>query len=157
MIQIGAWADPLKIGYQDYINMELQVGLADLERVAGRLKLPEVFFLELCTGRSNIFAGCCFRSNDHLYGFMIRHLARAPGIQSISMSNTTKILKREHSFPALPLTAFEDDGTAAELRGTTRRRHMRRRATRASAAARVGGRDGHGGRQIRLQATRVTA
>ena len=57
VIQIGAWADPLKIGYQDYINMELQVSLAEIERVAERLaKLPEIFFLGLCTGRSNIFA-----------------------------------------------------------------------------------------------------
>lgn len=136
VIQIGAWADPLKIGYQDYINMELQVSLAEIERVAERLaKLPEIFFLGLCTGRSNIFAGCCFRSNDHLYEFMTKHLARIPGIQGIATSNVTKILKREHSFPALPLTALDGNAVAAggeEVAGIRRPRNGKpeRRARR---------------------------
>ncbi|MFB3816767.1 MAG: Lrp/AsnC family transcriptional regulator [Candidatus Methylomirabilales bacterium] len=115
VIQIGAWADPLKIGYQDYINMELQVSLAHLERVAERLaKLPEIFFLGLCTGRANIFAGCCFRSNDHFFEFMTKELGRIPGIQGIATSNVTKILKREHSFPALPLPSAERGAIAGQ-------------------------------------------
>jgi len=106
IIQIGAWADPLKVGYQVYINMELQVRLRNIQSVAHRLaKLPEIFFVGLCTGRSDIFAGCCFRSNDHFHDFLTQHLARIPGIQGISTSSITRILKREHSFPALPVSA----------------------------------------------------
>jgi Lrp/AsnC family transcriptional regulator for asnA, asnC and gidA len=139
VIQIGAWADPLKIGYQDYINMELQVRLRDIERVAHRLaKLPEIFFLGLCTGRSHIFAGCCFRSNDHLYEFMTKHLARIPGIQGISTSSVTKILKREHSFPALPLTAADGTGAAADSDETINTRHVRQKAKRTKRAGPTG-------------------
>jgi len=133
VIQIGAWADPLKIGYQDYINMELQVSLVHLERVAERLaKLPEIFFLGLCTGRANIFAGCCFRSSDHFYEFMTKRLGRIPGIQGIATSNVTKILKREHSFPALPLPSTEGGVMAARRipRGDARTDGARRAAVR---------------------------
>jgi Lrp/AsnC family transcriptional regulator for asnA, asnC and gidA len=106
VIQIGAWADPYKIGYQVYINMDLQVQLEEIEQIAHRLaKLPEIFFLGLSTGRSGIFAGCCFRSNVHFHDFLIQDLARIPGIQSISTTIITKILKREHSFPVLPVSA----------------------------------------------------
>ncbi|HSB68044.1 MAG TPA: Lrp/AsnC family transcriptional regulator [Candidatus Methylomirabilis sp.] len=134
VIQIGAWADPLKIGYQDYINMELQVRMRDIEGVAQRLaKLPEIFFLGLCTGRAQIFAGCCFRSNEHFFEFMTKHLARIPGIQGISTSSITTILKREHSFPALPLTVPDGDGAAAGTDATTGTRHVRRTAPRAGA------------------------
>jgi Lrp/AsnC family transcriptional regulator for asnA, asnC and gidA len=106
IIQIGAWADPLKVGYSDYINLELRVRLRDIESIAQRLaKLPEIFFLGLCTGRSGIFAAGCFRSNDHFHEFMTKHLARIPGILGISASSITRIVKRAHSFPPFPLRA----------------------------------------------------
>jgi Lrp/AsnC family transcriptional regulator, regulator for asnA, asnC and gidA len=106
VIQIEAWADPHKIGYQVYINMDIHVRLLNIEQIAHRLaKLPEIFFLGLSTGRSGIFAGCCFRSNDHFHEFMTKYLARIPGIESISTEIITRILKREHSFPVLPMPA----------------------------------------------------
>jgi Lrp/AsnC family transcriptional regulator for asnA, asnC and gidA len=143
VIQIGAWADPLKVGYQSYINMELQVRLRDIQLIAHRLaKLPEIFFLGLCTGRSDIFAAGCFRSNDHFHEFMTKHLARIPGIQAISTSTITKIVKREHSSPAFPVSAVNGNeavaraderiGSPGEAKGNgTRRRdrtHFRRLA-----------------------------
>ncbi len=120
VIQIGAWADPLKVGYPNYINMELQVRLRDIEAIADQLAtLPEIFFLGFCTGRSDIFAGGCFRSNDHFHEFMTKHLARIPGIQGISTSSITKIVKREHSFPAIPVSAGR--GADVVARGDSRR------------------------------------
>lgn len=105
VIQISAWADPHKIGYQVYINMDIQVRLSEIEKIGRQLaKLPEIFFLGLSTGRSGIFAGCCFRSNDHFHEFMTKDLARIAGIQSISTTTITRILKREHTFPVLPVT-----------------------------------------------------
>jgi Lrp/AsnC family transcriptional regulator, regulator for asnA, asnC and gidA len=106
VIQIQAWADPHKIGYQVYVNMDIRVRLLHFEQTALRLaKFPEVFFLGVSTGRSGIFAGCCFRSNDHFYEFVTKHLARIPGIENISTTGITRILKREHSFPVLPMPA----------------------------------------------------
>ncbi len=126
IIQIGAWADPHKIGYQVYINMDIQVRLLDLEEIANRLsKLSEIFFLGLCTGRSGIFAGCCFRSNQHFHEFMTTHLARIEGIQSISTTIITRILKREHTFPVLPVQANNSSKTA-ERNSAPGKRHKTR-------------------------------
>jgi Lrp/AsnC family transcriptional regulator for asnA, asnC and gidA len=106
VMQISAWADPYKIGYQVYINMDIQVRLSDIEQIGRRLaKFPEIFFLGLSTGRSALFAGCCFRSNVHFHEFITKDLARIAGIQSISTTIITRILKREHSFPVLPTRA----------------------------------------------------
>src|SRR5260370_531521 len=56
VIQIGAWADPLKIGYQNYAVLMMHVDLRDLERAAEQLsKMPEIFFLGTCTGGFDLF------------------------------------------------------------------------------------------------------
>jgi hypothetical protein len=78
-------------------------------------KLPEIFFLGFCTGRSDIFAAGCFRSNDHFHEFMTKHLARIPGIQGISTSSITRIVKREHSFPAIPVSALRGNEAVARV------------------------------------------
>ena len=103
IIQIGAWADPLKVGYHFYTNLELEVDIARVEAVAERVaKLPEIFFLGISTGRFGIFAVGCFRSTDHFHEFMTERLARVPGIHRAVTSNITRIVKREHAFPVLP-------------------------------------------------------
>ncbi|MBI1733759.1 MAG: Lrp/AsnC family transcriptional regulator [Candidatus Rokubacteria bacterium] len=103
IIQIGAWADPLKVGYHFYTNLELEVDIARVEAVAERVaKLPEIFFLGISTGRFGIFAVACFRSTDHFHEFMTERLARVPGIHRAVTSNITRIVKREHAFPVLP-------------------------------------------------------
>lgn len=113
VIQIGAWADPLKVGYPNYVNLELQVRLRDIEAIAqGLAELPEIFFLGFCTGRSDLFATACFRSNEHFHEFMTTRLARIAGIQTVSTSNITKILKREHSFPVALADAHEGSPSA---------------------------------------------
>ncbi len=118
VIQIGAWADPLKVGYSEYVNLDLQVRMRDIEGIAERLtRLPEIFFLGLCTGRSAIFAAGCFRSKDHLHEFMTKRLAHIPGILGISASSITKIVMRAHSFPAFPAPAPGGIGAGKSVRG----------------------------------------
>jgi Lrp/AsnC family transcriptional regulator for asnA, asnC and gidA len=126
VIQIGAWADPHKIGYQVYINMDIQARLPNLEEIANRLtRLSEIFFLGLCTGRSGIFAGCCFRSNKHFHEFMTKRLARIEGIESISTTIITQILKREHTFPVLPVNG-RNTSKSDERKRAARRTHKDR-------------------------------
>ena len=100
IIQIGAWADPLRVGYQFYTNIELEVDIGHVEAVAERVAtLPEIFFLGITTGRFGIFAVGCFRSSDHFHQFMTVRLARVSGIHRAVTSNITRIVKREHVFP----------------------------------------------------------
>jgi Lrp/AsnC family transcriptional regulator for asnA, asnC and gidA len=99
VIQISAWADPLKIGYQNYAVLMMHVELREFERVAERLaKMPEIFFLGTCTGAFEIFASACFRSLEHMHEFMTKDLARVRGIQRVATSNVTRVMKRDYSF-----------------------------------------------------------
>jgi Lrp/AsnC family transcriptional regulator, regulator for asnA, asnC and gidA len=99
VIQIGAWADPLKIGYQNYAVLMIHVELREFERAAEQLsKMPEIFFLGTCTGAFDIFVSACFRSLEHMHEFMTKRLSRVPGIQRVSTSNVTRVIKRDYSF-----------------------------------------------------------
>jgi Lrp/AsnC family transcriptional regulator for asnA, asnC and gidA len=100
VVQIGAWPDPLRIGYQTYALIEIEAHLGQAERVAARLaSFPEIFFLAICTGRYDLMVAACFRSNDEIHDFMTRRLPRVPGIQRITTSNITRLVKRAYAFP----------------------------------------------------------
>lgn len=117
VIQIGAWADPLKVGYHFYTNIELEVDVARIEAIADRVaKLPEIFFMGISTGRFGIFAVACFRSTDHFHEFMAQRLARVSGIRRAMTSNITRIVKREHAFPILPAAGGDGHRRAARAR-----------------------------------------
>jgi Lrp/AsnC family transcriptional regulator for asnA, asnC and gidA len=99
VIQIGAWADPLKIGYQNYAVLMIHVELREFERAAEQLsKMPEIFFLGTCTGGFDIFVSACFRSLEHMHEFMTKRLSQVPGIQRVSTSHVTRVIKRDYSF-----------------------------------------------------------
>jgi Lrp/AsnC family transcriptional regulator for asnA, asnC and gidA len=121
-MQIGAWVDPLKIGYQVYAIIELQVKLRDIEQVAEKLvKLPEIFFLGTCLGQFDIFAAALFRSNEHLHTFLVKHLCRVPGIERVSTTSLTRILKREYRYP-IPSLDGPEAGDRASRDGQPGRR-----------------------------------
>jgi Lrp/AsnC family transcriptional regulator for asnA, asnC and gidA len=137
VMQIGAWADPLKIGYQYYAFIELQVDLAKIETVAERLaKLTDVFFVGIGTGLFDIIAAAVFRSNEHMHEFMIRDLARIPGIRRSCTSNITRIVKREYVFPVSSTTMRPPAKPEAAQPPRRRARMLAHRAKTAADAAR---------------------
>jgi DNA-binding Lrp family transcriptional regulator len=100
VIQFQARVDPLKIGYQVYAVMEIQAEPPAVERVAERLaRLPEIYFLGVCTGGFDIFAAAVFRSNEHLYAFLTKRLNLIPGISRTSTSSIVRVVRREFRFP----------------------------------------------------------
>lgn len=100
VLRFGAWVDPLKVGYQTYAIIEIQVNPPEIERAGERLaRFPEIFFLGISTGGFDIFAAALFRSSEHMYEFMTRRLTRVPGIQRTSTSHIIRILKREFPDP----------------------------------------------------------
>ncbi|PYM66709.1 MAG: transcriptional regulator [Candidatus Rokuibacteriota bacterium] len=120
VIQFGVWADPLKLGYQNYAIIEIHVNEPDIEKVADRLaRFPEIFFLGICTGNFDISAAAVFRSNDHLYQVMTQ-LRQVPGIERTSTASVIRLVKREYTYPV----ALEE----ADGRGSRRRErpHERR-------------------------------
>lgn len=99
IIQIGAWVDPLKVGFEHYAIIELQVRLKDIERAAKQLaSMDEIFFLGICTGSHEIFSTALFRSNDHLHHFITTRLSKVSGIQRTSIGTFTRIVKRAYDF-----------------------------------------------------------
>ena len=97
VVQIGAWVDPLKIGYQIYAHIEIRVRLAAIERVAREVaRLPEIFFVGICTGAFDIFAAGLFVSNQHMDEFITRRLSRVPGIEGTSTSSVIRVVKRDY-------------------------------------------------------------
>jgi Lrp/AsnC family transcriptional regulator for asnA, asnC and gidA len=97
VFQIAAWVDPLKVGYQHYAIIEIEVRPAELERATQRVAaLPEAYFLGVCAGSQRLVAAAVFRSNEHFHEFMTTRLARVPGIRRTSTLNVTKIVKRQY-------------------------------------------------------------
>ena len=115
VVRIGAWADPLQIGYQTYTMFEMQVSPRHIEKVAQRLaRFPEIYFLCICTGAYDIYAAACFRSSEHIHEFITSRLADVPEIVRMSTSSITRVVKRES---VLPMT----DGLPPARRGRSKR------------------------------------
>jgi len=132
VVQCGAWTDPLKIGYQTYAIIQIQVAPPRLEQVAEVLAgLPEVFFLGIATGGFDIVAAAVFRSNEHVYELMTKRFARIAGIQRTSTLGIVRIVKRAYSYPVPAVEA-----TAASESPAPRKRHSATppKAARPSAA-----------------------
>jgi Lrp/AsnC family transcriptional regulator for asnA, asnC and gidA len=117
VVQIGAWLDPLKIGYQIYAHIEIRVRPAAIERVAQAVaRLPEVFFEGICTGAFDIFAAGLFVSNQHMDEFITQRLSRVPGIEGTSTSSVIRVVKRDYRL-RIPTA----DGVGSAKRGRPRR------------------------------------
>lgn len=106
IIQISAWADPLQIGYNNYAVLMMNLDLKFLDSGADKIsRMPEVFFLGTCIGEFNLFVSACFRSLEHMHEFMTKHLAQVPGVQRVSTSHVTRVVKRDYSFNVIPTDA----------------------------------------------------
>lgn len=95
IIRFTGFADPLRLGFQYWSWISINVELSALEKVAHTLaQSPEIFFVGLTTGPSNLFVAGVFKSNHDLFSFLNLKLAKLPGIIDTATSNVLKILKR---------------------------------------------------------------
>jgi Lrp/AsnC family transcriptional regulator for asnA, asnC and gidA len=102
IIHIEAWADPLKVGYQSYIMLQLRIAASALEKASARLAaLPEVIWLAVCTGTCDVFAVALLRSSAHMYEFLTKSLASIPGVMGTETSTFVRIVKREFRYDVL--------------------------------------------------------
>jgi Lrp/AsnC family transcriptional regulator for asnA, asnC and gidA len=118
-IQISALTDPLKIGFPVWVVVEVQVDLPEIENVTEALAaLPEVFFIGVTTGAFDIFFTAVFRTNDDLYHFISRKLARIPGIRHTATSSILRLAKRTFAYgvPGLEEQDHDDGGEPSSER-----------------------------------------
>ncbi len=123
VIHVEAWADPLKVGYQSYIMLQLRIAASALEKASARLAaLPEVIWLAVCTGTCDIFAVALLRSSSHLYEFMTKRLASIPGVMGTETSTFVRIVKREFRYDVLVNRGAESKPFRPRARRTDRAR-----------------------------------
>ena len=100
VMQFQAWVDPLKVGYDIYAIIQIQVSPPYIESVAETLReFPEIAFLGVCTGDFDIFAAAVLRSNADLYDFLTKRLSQVTGINRTATSSMIRLVKREYVFP----------------------------------------------------------
>jgi Lrp/AsnC family transcriptional regulator, regulator for asnA, asnC and gidA len=122
-IEISALTDPLKIGFPVWVVVEIQVDLPQIETVTDALtRLPEVFFIGVTTGAFDIFFTAVFRSNDELYHFISRELAKIPGIRHTATSSILRLAKRTFAYG---VPGLDHENRAAGGRRPPRRRRQR--------------------------------
>ena len=99
ILEFAAMTNPLRLGYQIWVVIEIQAEIAKIESIAQRLgKAPEVYLVGITTGRYDIHVGAVFRTSDEFLEFITRRLSRIPGITRISSSQILRVVKRSMSY-----------------------------------------------------------
>ncbi|MEK7412461.1 MAG: Lrp/AsnC family transcriptional regulator [Planctomycetota bacterium] len=95
VIRFTGFADPLRLGFQYWSWISINVELAALEKTARALaQYPEIFFVGITSGPTHLFSAGVFRSNDDLFDFLNVRIGKLGGIVETSTSNVLRILKR---------------------------------------------------------------
>jgi Lrp/AsnC family transcriptional regulator for asnA, asnC and gidA len=105
LIEFVAMTNPLRLGFQIWVILEIQAQIPKIRSVANRLAaVPEIYFVGVTTGNYNVFAAAVFRSNHELVDFMTRRLAGIRGIVRTTTANIVDVVKRtiEFRLPATP-------------------------------------------------------
>lgn len=95
VLECVAMTNPLKLGYQLWVMISIEVELSSLDEAARRLsEIPEIYFVAVITGGYEITASAVFRSNDELLSFITDTLATIPGVTHTITYNVLKVYKR---------------------------------------------------------------
>ncbi|MBI2525091.1 MAG: Lrp/AsnC family transcriptional regulator [Candidatus Rokubacteria bacterium] len=99
ILHFTAFADPLRLGFQYWAQIQVMLDLATLETTAAELaKYPEIFFVGITATEYNLFLAGIFRSNADLLNFLTSRLSKMPGFRTSITSNVLKIFKRRGLF-----------------------------------------------------------
>jgi DNA-binding Lrp family transcriptional regulator len=99
-IKFEVTTNPLLLGYEVWVNVELQVDLSKLETIARKLSLqPEIYLVYITTGRYDILLGAVFRTNEDYRNFFFNRLLKISGIKRALSTNVFEPVKRSMSFP----------------------------------------------------------
>jgi Lrp/AsnC family transcriptional regulator, regulator for asnA, asnC and gidA len=98
VIQFAVQTNPHMLGFPIWVNIELQVALAQIQSVAEQIaQMEEIYFVGMTTGPYDVIAGGVFRSNADLLDFTLNRLGAICGIGRVSTSLILNIVKREPS------------------------------------------------------------
>ena len=101
LLRFAAFADPLRLGFQYWVLIDLRVDLRKLVSTAERVaRYPEVFFVSITTGDYNLFVAAVLRSNADLQAFITQRLGTITAVQRTRTVNILKLITRGPLFGA---------------------------------------------------------
>jgi Lrp/AsnC family transcriptional regulator, regulator for asnA, asnC and gidA len=127
-LKIIGVADPFKLGFAVWVVIGLQVDPQRLDAVAGEVaRMPEVAFVAVTTGSTDIWVNAMFRSNDEVYEFISSRLGQIRGIRKCETATVLRVTKRSFAYGSAG-SANGDGETGAPERAPRRAavRHARR-------------------------------
>lgn len=105
VIRIGAVPDAPKVGLSTITFINLDIDLADLDRIANQLvSLPEVRAIYYTGGDSDLILEAWFPSGDQLLHFLTRQVASIPGVRRAATSHVLRTIKDSSTW-VLPAAA----------------------------------------------------
>lgn len=114
-LKIIGVADPFKLGFAVWVVIELGVDLPRIDAVANEVaRLPEVAFVAVTTGVSDIWLHAMFRSNDEVYDFISKKLGSIRGIRKCETATVLRITKRSFAYGAADGTRTGNGAGPAE-------------------------------------------
>ncbi|MDP3134887.1 MAG: Lrp/AsnC ligand binding domain-containing protein, partial [Burkholderiaceae bacterium] len=77
----------------------IEVELAQADGIAQRLTaFPELYFVSVTTGGYDFIVGGVFKSNSHYIEFLMKRLAKVPGVRKTITYHVLQVHKRRTSF-----------------------------------------------------------
>ncbi len=99
VLKIIGVTDPFKLGFAVWVVIGLQVDPPRIDAVASEVaRLPEVAFVAVTTGATDIWINAMFRSNEEVYGFISRRLGQIRGIRKCETATVLRIKKRSFAY-----------------------------------------------------------
>ena len=115
VIRIVAVADSEKLGLPIHVLIALQVDLTRAEEVGAALsRLDEVRWVGVTTGSQEFIVEAFFRSTRHFHDFLVKRIARIPGVTRTQTSTVLNLLKNVYRWDVL--LAADDDPQAPPAR-----------------------------------------
>lgn len=96
LLKITALVAPEHLGYQLTVVISVQTDGKQLDDVANAISdLPEVMWLAVTSGTTDIIFTASFQGQDHLYQFLTERLAPLPGVVRTETSIGLRVVKRD--------------------------------------------------------------
>lgn len=109
LLRITALVAPEHLGYQLTVVISAQVEGKQVDAVADSIsKLPEVMWLAVTSGTTDIVFTASFQGHDHLYEFLTERLAPLQGVVRTDTSIGLRVVKRDTEW-AFDLTSEVSD------------------------------------------------
>jgi Lrp/AsnC family transcriptional regulator for asnA, asnC and gidA len=110
MLKISASIDPEQLGYGLTAVMSIELEPTRLVSAAETIgAFPEVMWLAIAAGTSDLILTASFKSQDELFAFIAERLSHVPGVTRTQTSICMRVVKKTHEWATNLTTALSAD------------------------------------------------